>query len=113
MQFESFGSDRKLTVKDVPAWTFIKAFSQYLKKSELIKEPEWLPFVKSSCKKDLAPYDDDWFYIRAAAIARKLYLRHNIGVGALKHIFGGKWRRGVRTPRHGPAGKNIIRTCLK
>ena len=47
-----------------------------------------------------------------AALARKVYLRHNIGVGSLKHIFGGKWRRGVRTPRHGSASKKVIRYCL-
>ena len=68
--------------------------------------------VKTSCKNDLAPYNPDWLYVRAAALARKVYLRQNIGVGALKHIYGGKWRRGVRTPRHGCAAKKIIRYCL-
>ena len=47
-----------------------------------------------------------------AALARKVYLRHTIGVGALKHIYGGKWRRGVRTPRHGACSKKVIRYCL-
>ena len=71
-----------------------------------------MDIVKTSCKNELNPYNQDWLYIRAAAIARKVYLRQNIGVGALKHIFGGKWRRGVRTPRHGACGKKIIRYCL-
>ncbi len=113
MNIETFGNTSKLTVKDVPAIDFITAFAAYLKKSELIAEPKWLNFVKSSCKKELAPYDPDWLYTRAAAIARKVYLRHNIGVGALKHIYGGRWRRGVRAPRHGVAGKKIIRYCLQ
>merc|ERR1719486_1260569 len=113
MNVEAFGNTSKLTVKDVPAIDFIKAFAAYLKKSELIKEPKWLNFVKTSCKKELAPYDPDWLYTRAAALARKVYLRHNIGVGALRHIYGGKWRRGVRTPRHGVAGKKVIRYCLQ
>ena len=68
--------------------------------------------VKTSCRKELAPYQEDWLYVRAAALARKVYLRQNIGVGALKHIYGGKWRRGVRPPRHGAASKKIIRYCL-
>ena len=113
MNIETFGSGKKLTVKDVPAIDFITAFAAYLKKSELIKEPNWLNFVKSSCKRELAPYDVDWLYVRAASIARKVYLRHNLGVGSLKHLYGGKARRGVRTPRHGTASKKVIRYCLQ
>ena len=71
-----------------------------------------MDFVKTSCRKELAPYNQDWLYVRAAALARKVYLRQNIGVGALKHIYGSKWRRGVRTPRHGAGSKKIIRFCL-
>ena len=40
-------------------------------------------------------------------------MRHNLGVTTLSHIYGRKWRRGVRTPRHGAAGKKIIRYCLQ
>jgi small subunit ribosomal protein S19e len=86
---------------------------------------KWINFVKTSCKKELSPYNPDWLYVRAgnyfnkinltlliAALARKVYLRHNIGIGSLKHIYGGKWRRGVRTPRHGACSKKVIRYCL-
>merc|ERR1711998_696371 len=38
---------------------------------------------------ELAPYDEDWFYIRAASVARKVYLRKGTGVGALKKWYGG------------------------
>ena len=74
--------------------------------------------------KELSPYDDDWLYIRAgkiiypslillAAIARMVYLKHNVGMNYLKHHFGGKWRRGVRTPRHRASSRGIIRYCLQ
>ena len=33
MNFETFGSGKKLTVKDVPAIDFIRAFAAYLKKN--------------------------------------------------------------------------------
>merc|ERR1712167_478544 len=82
-------------------------------KTQKIRLPKWLNMVKTSCRNELAPYNENWLYIRAAALARKVYLRQNIGVGALKHIYGGKWRRGVRTPRHGTAGKKVIRSCLQ
>merc|ERR1712167_352708 len=81
-------------------------------KTQKIRLPKWLNMVKTSCRNELAPYNENWLYIRAAALARKVYLRQNIGVGALKHIYGGKWRRGVRTPRHGACSKKVIRYCL-
>ena len=109
---EKFGNENTLTVKDLPPADFIRTFADHLKKTEKIVQPDWLDFVKSSCKKELAPYDQDWLYVRAAAIARKVYLRHNIGVGALKNLYGGKWRRGVRTPRHAACSKKVIRYCL-
>ena len=33
----------------------------------------WVDSVKTATYKELAPYDPDWFYIRAASVARKLY----------------------------------------
>lgn len=45
----------------------------------------------------------------SAAIARKVYLRHHIGVGTLKHLFGKKQRNGVANPHHSTACGKIIR----
>ena len=73
-------SRSKLTVKDVPADAFIKAFAEYLKKTEKIVIPKWFNFVKTSCKKELSPYDPDWLYVRAASLARRIYLRKNVGI---------------------------------
>lgn len=42
--------------------------------------------------KELAPYDEDWFYTRVASVARHLYMRSPVGVGAVTKIFGGKQR---------------------
>jgi small subunit ribosomal protein S19e len=44
--------------------------------------------VKTGTYKELAPYDPDWYYIRAASMARKLYLKPGIGVGKFKKIYG-------------------------
>ena len=53
--------------------------------------------MKTGTHKELAPYDPDWYYIRAAAIARKIYLQPGLGVGALQRKFGGSRNRGTRT----------------
>ncbi|XP_037078975.1 40S ribosomal protein S19-like [Pollicipes pollicipes] len=64
-----------------------------------VKVPDWADIVKTSIARELAPYDRDWFYIRTASIARHLYMRPNAGIGALRKIFGGRKRNGVR-PNH-------------
>lgn len=60
--------------------------------------------MKTGCHKELAPYDQDWYYTRAAAIARKIYLQPGLGVGALKRKFGGAKNRGTRTYTFGTVG---------
>ena len=61
----------------------------------------------------MAPLDADWLYIRAAALARKVYLRGHLGVGTLQHIYGGKQRFGVRRNHHETSSGKIIRYCLQ
>ena len=71
-----------------------------MKKNDKIKPPKWAEFCKTSCARELAPYDPDWLYIRTAALARKVFLRGHLGVGRLCHIMGGKERKGVVGPVH-------------
>ena len=61
----------------------------------------------------MAPLDADWLYIRAAALARKVYLRGHLGVSTLQHIYGGKQRFGVRRNHHETSSGKIIRYCLQ
>jgi ribosomal protein S19E (S16A) len=51
--------------------------------------PDWVDVVKTNVAKELAPYDEDWFYIRTAGIARHLYIRAPVGVNAIKKVYGG------------------------
>ena len=37
--------------------------------------PTWADVVKTASYKELAPYDPDWFFVRAASMARKVYLK--------------------------------------
>merc|ERR1711998_404143 len=89
---------RGVTVKDVPADEFIKACADYLKRQPKFDVPKYHDIVKTGVIKELAPYDEDWFFIRAASIARKVYLRKGTGVGALKKWYGGSdgTHRGIR-----------------
>lgn len=49
----------------------------------------------------------------AASLARKIYLRPQIGVGRLRHIYGGKKNYGSANEHHAQAAGKIIREGLK
>ena len=69
--------------------------------------------MKTGIHKELAPYDPDWYYTRAAAIARKVYLQPGLGVGALQRKFGGAKNRGTRTFVFQKAAAGVIRHILQ
>eukprot|EP00657_Telonema_sp_P-1_P009845 TRINITY_DN407_c0_g1_i2.p1 TRINITY_DN407_c0_g1~~TRINITY_DN407_c0_g1_i2.p1 ORF type:complete len:150 (+),score=34.37 TRINITY_DN407_c0_g1_i2:258-707(+) len=104
---------RSTTVKDVPADQFIKKTAEFLKRQPKFQVPKWADLVKTGHFKELAPYDQDWFYVRAASVARKIYLRPGCGIGALRHWYGGAHNRGTRTTRHATASGAVIRNALK
>merc|ERR1712113_1077975 len=105
-------NQQKCTVKDVPAKEFIEAFARHLKKGNKIKMPEWVTYYKTACFKDLAPYDPDWLYIRAASIAYQLYMRGKVGVNTLRKHYSGKHRRGTLTEHSRLTAGKCIRYCL-
>ena len=103
---------KKCTIKDIPAKEFIEAFAKYLKKGNKIKMPEWAIYYKTGCQKDLAPYDADWLYVRAASVAYQLYMRGKVGVNTLRKHYSGKHRRGTRTEHSRLTAGKCIRYCL-
>ena len=103
---------RGICVRDVSATEFIKAYAEHLKNSDKFDLPVWADTVKTGVFKELAPYGDDWYYIRAASIARKVYLRPGIGIGQLQKWYGGNYRRGTRTEHFRKANSGIIRSVL-
>jgi small subunit ribosomal protein S19e len=103
---------RGICVRDVAATEFIKAYAEHLKNSDKFDLPVWADTVKTGVFKELAPYGDDWYYIRAASIARKVYLRPGTGIGQLQKWYGGNYRRGARTEHFRKAASGVIRSVL-
>eukprot|EP00854_Cymbomonas_tetramitiformis_P025903 gene25903-31704_t len=60
------------TVKDVPSHEFVVAYAQYLRSTGKFETPTWVDLVKTSVGKEMAPYDPDWYYIRAGNILQQL-----------------------------------------
>ncbi|KAL1405159.1 Protein component of the small (40S) ribosomal subunit [Vanrija albida] len=100
-------------VRDVSAEEFIKAYSSHLKRSGKLEIPTWVDIVKTGAQKELAPYDPDWYYVRAASVARHIYLRKHVGVGALAKLHGTKHRRGVRPGHHRDSATGVERSVVQ
>jgi small subunit ribosomal protein S19e len=103
---------RGITVRDIAAKDFIEAYAEHLKNSDKFELPVWADTVKTATFKELAPYGDDWYYIRAASVARKVYLRPGVGVGTLRKWYGGNFRNGTRSEHFRKANAGIIRSVL-
>lgn len=101
-----------VTVKDLEAQKFIKAFAEHLKRQGRFELPKWNDVVKTSVQRELAPYDPDWLYTRAASLIRKVYIRAGSGVGAFAKVYGGQFRRGTQTNHFKRASRKVIRYCL-
>ncbi|MEL9991546.1 MAG: 30S ribosomal protein S19e [Thermoproteus sp.] len=104
-----------VSVKDVPADLLIKELANYLKTNTTqVKPPVWWMYVKTGANKDRPPADEDWWYIRAASIIRRLYLDGPVGLSRLRTYYGyrAKVGQGMRSERTRKAGGAIIRKIL-
>ncbi|KAJ1954142.1 Protein component of the small (40S) ribosomal subunit [Dispira parvispora] len=102
------------TVKDVNAHAFVKAYAAHLKRSGKLQVPKWVDIVKTSTAKELAPYDPDWFYTRAASVARYVYLRtKGVGSGGVAKRYGGQKRRGQRPNHYCVSSGSVSRKALQ
>ena len=101
------------TVKDVPAQDFVTALAGHFKKTQKLTVPAYHDLIKTATYKELCPQDPDWYYVRAASVARKIYLRGGIGVGAFQKIYGGAKSNGSRRPHFAKAAAGIHRNILQ
>ena len=115
MEFElaSINQKRGVTVKDVQAKEFIAEFAAHLKRNNSIRVPEWSTYVKTACFKELAPYDKDWIFTRAASVAYQLYMRGNTGVNTLRKHYSEGQRNGTCPKKTRLSAGKVIRYCLK
>lgn len=53
------------------------------------------------------------YYVRAAAIARHIYLRKSVGIGALKKLHGTSINRGNRPSHHRDCSGSVQRKVVQ
>ncbi len=101
------------TVQDVNAEALILRAAKELEKVEQVQPPEYATYVKTGVHKERPPAQDNWWYIRSAAVLRKIYISNTIGTMRLRKLFGGRKNLGHQPEHKRPASGAIIRKMLQ
>ena len=102
-----------VNVNDVPADKLIEELAEHLKRVPEIAPPAWAAIVKTGSHADRPPQDKDWWYVRAASVMRKVYLKGPLGVERLEIAYGGTKQLGYNPKHHRDAGSSAIRNIMK
>lgn len=103
------------TLYDVPAEALIEAVAAELE--DRIEQPAWVEFTKSGADRELPPQQENFWFVRAASLLRKVAMRGPIGVERLATEYGGSkkgtTRYRVSGNHHAGGSRKIIRTALQ
>ncbi|KAI1378174.1 40S ribosomal protein S19 [Hypoxylon crocopeplum] len=102
-----------ISVRDVDAQKFINAYAGFLKRQGKLPIPGWVDTVKTGPSRELPPQNIDWFYVRAAAVARHVYMRKTVGVGRLRKAHGTAKNRGTRPSKHVDGSASVDRKIMQ
>ncbi|KAI4952403.1 40S ribosomal protein S19 [Alternaria rosae] len=117
-----------VSVKDIESHKFVAAYAAFLKRQGKLPMYVlplrnttryrmlifcWVDTVKTSHSNELPPQDIDWFYVRAAAVARHVYMRKTVGVGRLRKVHGSTKNRGSRPSHHVDASGSVDRKVMQ
>ena len=100
-------------MKDVDPHEFVAAYAKYLKRSGRVALPKNFDAIKTAFWKELAPSNPDWYYVRVASVARRIYMRNGVGVGWLSKAYSGAARRGCAPNRREFAARGTIRHAIQ
>jgi small subunit ribosomal protein S19e len=100
-------------MKEAPIQKVILKLSEELKKNDSIKPPVWSNFVKTGVSQERPPSQPDWWFLRSAAILRKVSVNGPLGTQRLRVAYGDRRRRGHKQAHHKKAGGKIIRLMLQ
>ena len=101
------------TVYDVPPDHIIRRVAEELKKKKEIVPPAWAAFAKTGVHKEMPPEDPDWWFTRAAAVLRRVYVDGPLGVERMRSFYGGNKNRGSRPNAFRKGSGSILRKSLQ
>ncbi|CAN9333028.1 unnamed protein product [Alternaria alternata] len=104
-------------VKDIESHKFVQAYAAFLKRRESFPFQVRLYPAGLTLSRQATPMsslqDIDWFYVRAAAVARHVYMRKTVGVGRLRKVHGSTKNRGSRPSHHVDASGSVDRKVMQ
>ncbi len=102
------------TPHDVPAQLFIEKLAKYLKENvDQVQPPAWAAVAKTGSHVEKPPQNPDWWYMRNAAILRKVYAHEPIGLERLRADYGGRKGFSVKRSHASKSGGGNIRKALQ
>lgn len=101
------------TVYDVPADRLISKLAEQLAKDPKFTPPEWSDYVKTGIHREKPPVDPNWWYVRTAAVLRKIYMNSPVGVKIVSQMFGGSVDKGSKPYTAWSGSRAIIRHTMK
>ncbi|MBN1896728.1 MAG: 30S ribosomal protein S19e [Candidatus Aenigmarchaeota archaeon] len=102
-----------MNLNEYPADKLIGDLKEKMKTMEEFKPPEWAQFVKTGVHKERVPQQEDWWYIRAAAVLRKVGIEGVVGTQRLRKAYGGRKNLGHKPEHKKKASGSIIRKILQ
>jgi small subunit ribosomal protein S19e len=101
------------TFYDIPADLLIPVLAGRLEAMKEVNQPDWAEFVKTGAHKERPPVQSNWWFLRSAAILRKVARMGPIGVNHLSQAFGGPKNRGSAPNRATAGSRHVIRSSLQ
>jgi len=97
--------------RDVNPNELVRKTSEELKK--VMKQPQWALYTKTGAGRERPPSQQDWWFLRAASLLRRIYVDGPVGVSRLRSYYGGLHRRGHKPAHFKKAGGKTIRVILQ
>jgi len=102
-----------VTAREAEPQQLLEALKEEMKKIKEIQPPEWSRYAKTGVSRERPPEQEDWWYIRSAAILRKILIYGPVGTERLTRMFGGKKNRGHKPEHFRPGSGSVVRKILQ
>ncbi len=102
-----------MDVKKASPDKMIGKVAEKMKPMPEFKPPEWSEFVKTGVHKERPPEQPDWWWIRTAAVLRKISVKGGIGVSRLRKEYGGRKNKGHKPEHKYRASGSVLRRILQ
>jgi len=102
-----------VTARDADVQDLIGSLKEEMKNMKEIQPPDWSKYAKTGVSRERPPEQEDWWYIRSAALLRKIYFHGPVGTERLCRMYGGKKNRGHKPERFFPGSGSVIRKILQ